>query len=132
MLKLSDFKGKKIALYFYVKDDTPGCAKQSCNLRDNFNILKEKGIVVLGISKNDVGSHKKFKEKFGLNFPILSDIGTKVSKKYGVYGEKNFMGKIFMGVKRTTFLIDENGRIVKVIDKVDVINHAAQILEGFS
>ena len=131
MSKLSDFKGKKVALYFYVKDDTPGCTKQSCNLRDNLNILKKKGIVILGISPGDIGSHKKFEKKYKLNFPLLADVGAKVAKRYGVYGGKSFMGRFFMGVKRTTFLINGKGKIFKIIYKIDVGNHAEQILEGF-
>jgi len=130
-LKLSDFKGKKVALYFYVRDFTPGCTNQACSMRDGHDELKEKGIVTLGVSMDSVASHRKFAEKYNLPFTILSDEGAKVAKKYGVYGMKTFMGRKFMGVKRTTFLIDEKGKIAKVLPKVDVKHHANEVLEVF-
>ncbi|MAG18069.1 MAG: thioredoxin-dependent thiol peroxidase [Candidatus Diapherotrites archaeon] len=130
-IKLSDFKGKKVALYFYPKDDTPGCTKQGCNIRDNFSELRKKGIIVLGISKDSIQKHQKFSGKYGFNFPILSDENGKVIEKYGVFKEKSMFGKTFMGIKRTTFLIDENGKIKKIIKKPDVINHSEEIISGF-
>jgi len=131
-VKLSDFKGKKVALYFYVRDFTPGCTKQACSMRDGNDKLKSNGIVTLGISTDSVESHKKFVNKYDLPFKVLSDVGAKVAKAYGVYGLKTFMGRKFKGVKRTTFLIDEKGRIVKVIPKVDVKHHADEVLEEFN
>ncbi len=131
IIKLSDFKGKKVALYFYVRDFTPGCTNQACSLRDGDDKLRSNGIVTLGISTDSVESHEKFAVKYDLPFTILSDAGAKVAKAYGVYGMKTFMGRKFMGVKRTAFLIDEKGRIVKVMPKVDVKHHANEVLEGF-
>ena len=130
-VKLSDFRGKKIALYFYPKDDTPGCTTQGCNLRDNFSRLKEKNIVVLGVSKDSVESHKKFAEKFGFPFKILSDEKLGVLEKYGVWKEKSLYGKTFLGVHRTTFLIDGKGIIKKIISRPDVSNHSLEIFMGF-
>jgi len=130
-VKLSDFKGKKIALYFYVRDFTPGCTNQACSMRDGNDKLKSSGIVTLGISTDSVESHKKFADKYELPFIILSDKDAKVAKAYGIYGMKTFMGRKFMGVKRTTFLIDEKGRLVKVMPKVDVKRHADEVLEAF-
>ncbi len=131
IVKLSDLKGRKVALYFYVRDFTPGCTNQACSMRDSYGKLKSNEIVTLGISMDDVESHKKFAVKYDLPFTILSDEGAKVAKAYGVYGMKTFMGRKFMGVKRTTFLIDEKGRIVKVMPKVDVKHHADEVLEAF-
>ncbi len=131
MVELSDFKGKKVVLYFYVRDFTPGCTNQSCNLRDNQEELKRAGITTLGISPDDVTSHKKFSQKYELSFPLLSDEDAKVAKKYGVFGEKTFMGRNFLGVKRTTFLIDKNGVIVKVMPKVKVKDHANEVISAF-
>lgn len=128
-VSLSDFKGKKVVLYFYPKDDTPGCTAQACNLRDNFSAIQEKGIVVLGVSTDNDKSHKKFEEKYQLPFPLLADTEKEIVEKYGVWGEKKFMGKTFMGTSRTTFLINESGTIDHVIEKVDTKNHAEQIME---
>lgn len=132
IVKLSGFKGKKVALYFYVRDFTPGCTNQACSMRDGEEYLKKAGIVTIGISTDSIESHKKFVQKYDLPFILLSDEGAKVAKKYGVYGMKTFMGRKFMGVKRTTFLIDEKGMIVKVMPKVDVKNHANEVLDMFS
>ena len=132
IVKLSGFKGKKVALYFYVRDCTPGCTNQACSMRDGEEGLKKAGIVTIGISTDSIESHKKFVQKYDLPFILLSDEGAKVAKKYGVYGMKTFMGRKFMGVKRTTFLIDEKGMIVKVMPKVDVKNHANEVLDIFS
>ena len=131
VVKLSDLRGKKVALYFYVRDFTPGCINQACSIRDGSEKLRSNGIVTLGISTDTVESHKKFADKYGLQFTILSDAGAKVAKAYKVYGLKTFMGRKFMGVRRTTFLIDEKGRIVKIMPKVDVRHHADEVLEAF-
>ncbi|MEM2760927.1 MAG: thioredoxin-dependent thiol peroxidase [Nitrososphaerales archaeon] len=131
MVKLSDFRGKRVALYFYVRDFTPGCTNQACSMRDGEEKLKKAGIVTIAISTDSVESHKKFANKYSLPFTILSDVNAKVAKKYGVYGMKTFMGRKFMGVKRTTFLINEKGRIVKVMPKVDSKHHAEEVLKAF-
>lgn len=132
IVKLSGFKGKKVALYFYVRDFTPGCTNQARSMRNGEEYLKKAGIVTIGISTDSIESHKKFVQKYELSFTLLSDEGAKVAKKYGVYGMKTFMGRKFMGVKRTTFLIDEKGTIVKVMPKVDVKDHANEVLDMFS
>ncbi len=126
---LSDFKGKKVVLYFYPKDDTPGCTLQACNLRDNSTTLQDKGIVVLGASTDDEQSHDKFSNKFDLNFPLLADTEQTLVNDYDVWQEQNWGGKNFMGTSRVTYLINEEGLIDAVIDKVDTKNHTAQILE---
>ncbi len=125
---LSDYRGKKVALYFYPKDDTPGCTAQACNLRDNIDALTQKGIVVLGASTDDEASHQKFEQKFNLNFPLLADTGKTLVNDYGVWGEKTYMGKQYMGTSRVTFLIDEAGNIAHIIEKVDTKDHTKQIL----
>lgn len=130
--RLSDYRGKKVALYFYVRDFTPGCANQACSIRDGEEKLNRAGIVTIGVSADSIESHKKFAEKYELPFTLLSDDGAKVAKKYGVYGMKTFMGRKFMGVKRTTFLIDGDGKIVKIMPKVDVKHHADEVMEMFS
>lgn len=131
-ISLKDFKGKKVILFFYPKDDTPGCTAQACNLRDNYSDLINQGFVVIGISADSVNSHKKFEKKFDLPFPLIADEEKIIIEKYGVWGEKNFMGRNFMGIIRTTFLIDETGKIVKVIDKPDTKNQTQQVLEFFN
>jgi peroxiredoxin Q/BCP len=128
-ISLSDFKGEKVVIYFYPKDNTPTCTVQSCNLRDNFRDLKKKGIVVLGISPDDVKSHNKFSDKFDLPFSILADTEHEVLEKYGVWGEKSMYGKKYMGVIRTTFLIDEKGIIRKIIEKPKSAEHSKEILQ---
>lgn len=130
-ISLSDFKGKKVILYFYPKDDTPTCTIQACNLRDNYTALIKKGYHVIGISTDDVKSHKKFEEKFSLPFPLVADEDKKIVDKYNLWGEKKFMGRTYMGTTRTTFLIDENGKIVKIIDKPESKNHTAEILAAW-
>jgi thioredoxin-dependent peroxiredoxin len=130
-VSLKDFKGKKLALYFYPKDDTPGCTAQACNLRDNMKLLTKKGIEVVGVSVDDVKKHKKFEDKYELNFTLLADTEKKIVADYGVWGEKKFMGKTYMGTNRVTFLIDETGKVVHVINKVETANHTTQILEAF-
>ena len=128
-ISLHDFKGQKVVLYFYPKDDTPGCTAQACNLRDNIAGLKAKGIAVLGLSVDSSKKHKKFEEKYDLPFPLIADDEKKVVEQYGVWGEKKFMGKTYMGTNRVTFLIDEEGNIAHIIEKVDTKDHTAQILE---
>jgi peroxiredoxin Q/BCP len=128
-VKLKDLRGRKIVLYFYPKDDTPGCTTQACDLRDRIKEFEARGMSVFGISPDDVKSHAKFRDKFKLNFPLLADVGHKVADAYGVWVQKNFMGKKYMGVERTTFLIDEQGRIAKVLPQVKPGKHADQVLE---
>lgn len=130
-IKLADFKGKKLALYFYPKDDTSTCTVQACNLRDGFKMLEKKGIVVIGVSPDDEKSHLKFIAKHKLPFRIIADTNKKLVEKYGVWGEKQLYGNKYMGVFRTTFLIDENSKVVKVIAKPKVKEHAAEIAAGF-
>lgn len=127
-VSLNDYAGKKLVLYFYPKDDTPGCTAEACNLRDNYDKLLNSGYDVLGVSTDPVKSHKKFVEKYTLPFRLLSDSEKTVSEAFGVYGLKKFMGKEYMGISRTTFLIDEKGIIEDVIAKVDTKKHAEQIL----
>lgn len=127
-VSLSDYSGKKLVLYFYPKDDTPGCTAEACSLRDNYDKLKSAGYEVLGVSTDPVKSHKKFVDKYSLPFRLLSDTEKTVSEAFGVYGLKKFMGKEYMGINRTTFLIDEKGIITEVIAKVDTKKHAEQIL----
>ena len=130
--KIGDFKGKKIILYFYPKDDTPGCTAQACNLKDNYDLLLQQGFQIIGVSTDSVASHKKFEEKFELPFPLVSDEDKKIVDKYNLWGEKKFMGRTYMGTTRTTFLIDETGKIVKIIAKPDTKNHTAEILEAWA
>ncbi len=130
-IKLSDFKGKKLALYFYPKDDTSTCTVQACNIRDGFKMLAKKGIEVIGVSPDDEKSHTKFIAKHKLPFRIIADTGKKLVEKYGVWGEKQLYGNKYMGVFRTTFLIDENGVIVKIISKPKVKEHSKEIAAGF-
>ncbi len=126
-VKLSDFKGKKLVLYFYPKDSTPTCTTQACNLRDNYEQLLAKGYKVLGVSVDDEKSHRKFIAKHNLPFPLLADTEHRMVNAYGVWGEKKMYGHTFMGVFRTTFVIDGKGRIAEVITKVKSKDHAAQI-----
>jgi len=129
MHSLSEYKGKKVILYFYPKDNTPGCTKQACNFGELYPQFTEKGAVVLGVSKDSVASHKKFEEKFGLPFTILSDVEKEVIQMYDVWKEKKNYGKVSMGVVRTTYLIDEEGIIIKGFDKVKAAENPAQMLE---
>ncbi len=128
-VKLSQLKGKKVILYFYPKDDTPGCTAQACNLRDNYTDLQKQGYIVLGVSKDDAASHKKFVEKYDLPFPLLVDEDHAINEAYGVWKEKNMFGKKYMGTQRTTFVIDEEGKIAEVIKKVNTKEHAEQIFK---
>jgi len=127
--KLSDYKGKKIVLYFYPKDDTPGCTIEACNFRNDEALYKKKGAVILGISVDDEKSHKKFVDKYHLPFTLLADTEKFVVNKYGVWKEKSFIGKKYMGTSRETFIIDEKGKIMKHFDDVSVKNHSKEILE---
>lgn len=131
-VKLSDERGKKIALYFYPKDDTPGCTKQACSLRDGFSELEKAGITVYGVSMDAEAKHQKFIAKYDLPFDLLVDENHAIADKYGAYGEKKFMGRTFDGILRKTFLIDENGKIKKIFDKVKVDEHASEVLKAFS
>lgn len=128
-ITLSQFRGKKVVLYFYPKDDTPGCTAQACSLRDNYERLLASGYVVLGVSVDDEKSHQKFAKKYDLPFPLLADTNHQVVEAYDVWKEKNMYGRTYMGTVRTTFLIDENGLISDIIGKVDTQHHADQILK---
>ena len=129
MINLIDYKGKKVVLYFYPKDNTPGCTTQSCNLRDNYTLLQKQGYEIFGISQDSEKSHQKFIEKQALPFDLISDPDHKVHHLYGTWELKKYMGKEYMGTIRTTFVIDEKGQISDVIEKVKTDNHTAQILE---
>lgn len=124
---LADYKGKKLVLYFYPKDDTPGCTAQACSLRDSYGSFQAKGYEILGVSPDSVKKHVKFQEKYNLPFALLSDETHAVSEAYGVWGEKKFMGRAYMGIHRTTFVIDENGKIERIISNVDTGSHAEQL-----
>lgn len=130
-LRLSDFRGKRVALYFYPKDDTPGCTKQACNLRDEYQHLNKGEIAVIGVSGDDVESHQKFADKYDLPFPLVADPEHDILQKYGVWGEKKLYGRSSMGIKRTTFLIDEKGIIRDVIKRPNVGQHADEIKRKF-
>lgn len=128
-IKLSDFSGKKIILYFYPKDDTPGCTAQACNLRDNYDLLLNKNYVVLGVSSDDEKSHQKFIKKYNLPFPLIADTDLTINNAFGVWREKTTFGKTYMGTVRTTFVINENGVIEEIIEKVDTEQHTSQIIK---
>jgi peroxiredoxin Q/BCP len=130
-ISLSDYKGKKLVLYFYPEDDTPTCTIQACNLRDNFSLLKQKGFEILGVSPNDEKSHKKFEEKYALPFNLLADPGHKVIDKYGVWGEKQLYGRKYMGLHRTTFIIDEKGVVRKIFLRPRNKQHAEEIVKAW-
>jgi len=129
-IKLSDYAGKKVVLYFYPKDDTPGCTAQACNLRDNDDALKAAGYQVIGVSADTVAKHHKFITKYDLTFPLIADTEKEIIQAFGVWGPKKFMGKEYDGIHRTTFVINEEGVIEKVIKKVKTKDHTAQILES--
>ena len=129
-VSLKDLKGKKVVLYFYPEDDTPACTTQACNLRDNYATLQKEGYTIIGISPNDERSHQKFKEKYSLPFTLIADGKHTIINKYGVWGEKNLYGRKYMGLHRTTFVIDENGVIQKVLKKPRTKVHAEEILKG--
>jgi len=128
LIELAQFSGKKVALYFYPKDDTPGCTAQACNLRDNLASLTDQGIEVIGVSTDSIKSHTKFVSKYSLNFPLIADENKEIVELYGVWGLKKFMGREYMGTNRTTFLIDEKGIIQEVISKPKTVAHAEEIL----
>ena len=129
-ISLKDFSGKKIVLYFYPKDDTSGCTKEACSFRDSFPKFKKSDAVILGVSPDSVKSHKKFSEKYDLNFDLLADEDKKVVQLYNVWKEKSMYGKKYMGVERTTFIIDEKGKIKKIFPKVKVDGHEKEVLEA--
>ena len=129
-VKLADFKGKKIVLYFYPKDDTPGCTKEACAFRDGISEIKDRGAVVLGVSTDSVDSHKKFSSKFDLNFPLLADTDKKIVEAYGVWKEKINYGKKYMGIERTTFIINKEGKISHIFPKVKVDEHYDEVIDA--
>lgn len=129
--KLSDYVGKRVVLYFYPKDDTPGCTAEACSFRDNYSVFKQNGIEILGVSADSEKSHAKFQEKYQLPFTLLSDSEHSVSEAYGVWGLKKYMGREYYGINRTTFLINEDGKLVKIYEKVKPAEHAQEIMEDF-
>ncbi|PVX50815.1 peroxiredoxin Q/BCP [Balneicella halophila] len=130
LIKLSDYEGKKLILYFYPKDNTAGCTAEACNLNDNYAELTSKGFEVLGVSPDSIESHLKFIAKHNLSFNLIADTDKEILEKYGVWGEKNMYGRKYMGVKRTTFIIDEDGTIIKIFKRVKTKEHTQQILEA--
>lgn len=132
MLTLKSFAGKKLVIYFYPKDDTPGCTKESCDFRDHFGRIQKSGAAVIGVSKDSVASHQKFKTKYSLPFTLLSDEEGKMCKAYGVWKEKSMYGRKYMGIERTTFLIDENGKVAKIYPKVSVTGHVDEVMKDIS
>jgi thioredoxin-dependent peroxiredoxin len=131
-VSLTDFKGKKIVLYFYPEDDTPTCTIQACNLRDNFGLLKKHGVIVLGVSPDEEKKHKKFEAKYDLPFTLIADAGHTIIDKYGVWGEKQLYGRTYMGLHRTTFLIDEKGVIRKIFLKPKSKQHTEEIINAWA
>ncbi|HNY07711.1 MAG TPA: thioredoxin-dependent thiol peroxidase [Bacteroidales bacterium] len=131
LISLKDFIGKKVIVYFYPKDDTPGCTAEACNLRDNYEQLISTGFKIIGISADDEKKHQKFSDKYHLPFPLIPDTEKKIINAYGVWGPKKFMGRTFDGINRTTFVVSEDGKIEKIFSKVDTKNHTQQILEEY-
>lgn len=131
IIKLSDLRGSRVVLYFYPKDDTPGCTKEACSFRDSYKVFEEKDIKILGVSIDGEAAHQKFIAKYQLPFDLIADTDKQIVEKYGVWGEKSMYGKKYMGTLRKTFLIDENGRVVKIFDKVKVAEHADEVLAAF-
>ncbi len=129
--KLKDYRGKKVVLYFYPKDDTSGCTKEACGFQDSMTAFRKKGIEVLGVSKDSMESHQKFTQKYKLNFTLLSDPEHKVLEAYNAWQQKSMYGRAYMGIQRSTVLIDEKGKIVKIFPKVSPEEHAKEVLEGF-
>ena len=129
-VRLAELKGAPVVLYFYPKDDTPGCTREACAFRDQQSALKKLGATVLGVSPDDVASHEKFRDKYELNFPLLADPGHKVAEKYGAWREKNMYGKKSMGIQRSTYLIDADGKVAKLWKRVKVDGHDEQVLEA--
>lgn len=130
-LHASSFNGKRLVIYFYPKDNTPGCTAQACSLRDDYSLLLENNIAVIGVSADNVTSHKKFVDKFSLPFPLIADTEKVLFNTFGVWGEKKFMGKTYDGIHRTTFLFDETGTLISVIDKPNTKQHASEVLAIF-
>ena len=128
-VRLDDFAGKKVVLYFYPKDNTPGCTAEACNLRDNYSQMIKEGFAVVGVSMDSEKSHKNFAAKYSLPFPLIADISKKILNDYGVWKQKSLYGKTFLGIVRTTFIINEKGVIEKIISKVDTKNHTGQIFK---
>lgn len=131
-VSLSDYSGKRVVIYFYPKDNTPGCTAQACNIRDNYADLQKEGIVILGVSADSETSHQKFIDKFDLPFTLLADVDKKMLNDYGVWGEKKFMGKVYDGIHRTTFVLDDSHTIIGIIEKPKTKDHASEILEVYS
>jgi peroxiredoxin Q/BCP len=131
-VSLADHRGKKVVLYFYPEDDTPTCTVQACNLRDNFAALKKQGFIILGVSPDEEKKHKKFEVKYDLPFTLIADTGHKIIDKYGVWGEKQLYGRTYMGLHRTTFLIDEKGVIRKIILKPKSKQHSEEIIDAWA
>jgi thioredoxin-dependent peroxiredoxin len=128
-VRLSDFRGRPVVLYFYPKDDTPGCTTEACEFRDAYDVYRERGVEILGVSPDDVRSHEKFKTKYELPFTLLADPDHEVAEAYGVWGERSFAGKKYMGINRSTFVIDEDGNIARAMLGIKPAGHAAQVLE---
>jgi thioredoxin-dependent peroxiredoxin len=131
-VRLSDFRGKPVVLYFYPKDDTPGCTKEACAFRDRRQDMEERGAVVLGVSPDTVASHVEFRDKYSLNFPLLADPDHQVAESYGAWGEKTFMGRTSTGIRRSTFLIDQEGKVARAWHKVSVDGHDEQVLAALA
>ena len=131
-IKLEDYAGKKVVIYFYPKDDTPGCTAEACSLRDNYKSLTDQGIEIIGVSADTEAKHQKFIEKYDLPFPLIADTEKEVIEAFGVWGEKKFMGKVYDGIHRVTYVIDEKGVVIKRFDKVKTKEHAEQILEALN
>lgn len=129
-IRLKDLRGKKVILYFYPKDDTPGCTKEACSFNENLGTIESSGAVVLGVSGDSVDSHSRFAEKYGLKFPLLSDSDKKTIKAYGVWKKKSLYGRTFMGIERSTFVIDEKGKLAAIFRKVKVDGHTEEVLEN--
>jgi thioredoxin-dependent peroxiredoxin len=128
-VRLSDLRGRPVVLYFYPKDDTPGCTTEACEFRDAYDVFRERGVEILGVSPDDVRSHEKFKTKYELPFTLLADPDHKVAEAYGVWGERSFAGKKYMGINRSTFVIDEDGNIARAMMGIKPAGHAAQVLD---
>jgi peroxiredoxin Q/BCP len=128
-VRLSDFRGKRVVLYFYPKDDTPGCTTEACEFRDAYDTYREQGTEVLGVSPDDVSSHEKFKSKYELPFPLLADPDHKTAEAYGVWGERTSYGKTYIGINRSTFVIDEDGNVARAMLGIKPAGHAAAVLE---
>jgi len=131
-ISLGQFSGSKVVLYFYPKDDTPGCTAEACNLRDNYQLLLDKGFRIVGVSADSAASHQKFADKYSLPFPLIPDTEKKILNDYGVWGKKKFMGREYDGINRMTFIISEDGHILHIFDKVKTKDHTEQILEAIN